>query len=300
MDLTASRGFNDAMPILILLCAIGFMQSGMPERTPLSVTIDWLAQHLDDANLVVVHTGDRVEYDAEHIPGALYLPLTDIATPMSSTPMFELLPPEELQAAFERLGANNESRFVVYFGKNQIQAAARILFTLDYMGFGAQSSLLDGGMPAWRGAGKPLTAAVRAPARGKLTLKIRDNAVVDAAAVQSLLNKPAYILLDARLPNFYKGESPGMAARAGHIPGAVNLPYTSLFDQSFKLKSRPELEALFREAGVKPGTKIVAYCHIGQTASLVYIVARYLGFDASLYDGSFTDWSSRRELPVEK
>jgi len=84
----------------------------------------------------------------------------------------------------------------------------------------------------------------------------------------------------------------------GHIPSAVNIPFSTLADAANKLKDSAMLKSLLSDAGIKQGDQIVSYCHIGQQATLVYFVAKYLGYDARLYDGSFEDWSKRTELPV--
>ena len=108
-------------------------------------------------------------------------------------------------------------------------------------------------------------------------------------------------ILDARAPQFYTGAEKGRMPRGGHIPQARNIPFSSLVEESSsKFKSPTALKELFNQAEVKPKSSVATYCHIGQQASLLYFVARYLGYEAHVYDGSFEDWSNRAELPVEK
>ena len=265
------------------------------------VTTDWLAKHLNDDSLVLLQVGERKDYDAEHIPGARFIQLSDISTPRGQGLILELPSVDQLKATFEKLGVTDKSRVIVYFGKDWVTPTARVFMTLDYLGLGDRTSILDGGLPAWRAEGKPLTAELREPKPGHFTPAPNARLVVDAMWVKANLNKPGVAILDARAAKFYTGAEAGQMPRAGHIPSAKNIPFSSLVDESTnKFKSVESLRYLFNAAGVKPADSIATYCHIGQQASLLYFVARYLGYEAHLYDGSFQDWSNRSELPVEK
>ena len=123
--------------------------------------------------------------------------------------------------------------------------------------------------------------------------------VVDAAFVASVKQRPNHILVDARAPVFFTGIQPTMGDKAGHIPGAVNIPFTEITDTE-RLIDRARVEALFRKAGVKPGDTVVAYCHVGQQATAVIFAARLLGHPTVLYDGAFQDWAINNRGAVEK
>jgi thiosulfate/3-mercaptopyruvate sulfurtransferase len=270
-------------------------------RKSLIVSTEWLAQHLKDESLVLLQVGEKDEYTAAHIPGAQFIALADISTPRDAKLALELPAVSQLKATFEKLGVGDKSRIVVYFSKDWVTPTARVFMTLDFLGLGNQTSILDGGLPAWRNEGRLVTTEVRAPRIGTLTPRPNPKLVVDAVWVSAHLNQPGVMILDARAAKFYTGEEVGRMPRGGHIPGAKSIPFSSLVEDSDnKFKSIETLRQLFDTAGVKKGDSVTTYCHIGQQASLLYFVARYLGYEAHLYDGSFEDWSHRPELPVVK
>jgi thiosulfate/3-mercaptopyruvate sulfurtransferase len=139
---------------------------------------------------------------------------------------------------------------------------------------------------------------VATAAPGTLTRRARAGLVVDAAFVQSLGQRPNHKLVDARAPVYYQGIE-GMHGKAGHIPGAVNIPFTDVADAQ-GLIDRARLAKLFADAGIKAGDTVVAYCHIGQQGRWVVLAARILGHEARLYEGSFHDWTSNDRGPVVK
>lgn len=266
------------------------------ETSGMLVTTSWLGQHLNDDSLVVITIGPRAAYDSGHIPGARFLEMSSISTSEGLT--LEIPPIEKLKTSFEELGISDKSRVVICFLANYVTPATRVYFTLEYFGLGKQTSLLDGGIEAWKAEGRSMTTDPPAIKRGSLTPHPRSDLVVDAAWVSAHSNKPKVAIVDSRTPEFYSGASAGRMPRAGHIPGAVSVPFSTLADASNKLKDSATLTKVLADAGIKPGDQIVSYCHIGQQATLMFFVAKYLGYDARLYDGSFEDWSRRSELPV--
>jgi thiosulfate/3-mercaptopyruvate sulfurtransferase len=279
------------------LTAAGAVQAA--PRDQLLVTPAWLAAHAGDANLVILHAGDKAEYDAKHIPGAVRASGGDIA-PSADGLMAQLPAPEELRKRLQALGISDRSRIVVYTGRD-LPYATRVLFTLDAAGLGKQASLLDGGLAGWERAGHATTAEARPVKPGVLSPLKTKPAIVDAAFIQTKVKGPRYDLIDARAPVFYDGLQPGFGTNPpakGRLPNARNIPFNTLTDATGQLKPASELQTLFKTAGVAPGDKIAVYCHIGYQATAVIYAARTLGIDAVLYDGSFQDWAGRG-LPLD-
>jgi len=260
------------------------------------VSVDWLAAHLQDPHLVLLHVGPEDAYAREHIPGARFVGHGHREGPNGL--ILELPPADEFEARLEALGVADDSRIVVYWGEEWVSPTTRFVFELDWAGLGDRTVLLDGGLGAWKAAGHAVTADVPKVQTGALTLRPRPTLVVDADFVGQLA-KPAHgtALVDGRARAFYDGVREDQG-RAGHIPGALSIPWTELISDSVRFRSDEELRAVFTAAGVQPGDTVVAYCHIGQYATAVLFAARTLGHDVKLYDGAFQDWA-RKDLPVE-
>ena len=270
-------------------------------NTGLLVSTAQLASRLGDASTVVVHVGrDRSSYDAGHVPGARFLPLSAIVTERDGVPN-ELPGVAHLDSVFESIGVSDASRVVLYGDLGGL-AAGRAFFTLDYLGH-RRVALLDGGLETWKAERRPTSTEAPAPRRGRLTPRPRPEIVLSADEVAVMRSNPRIALIDARPPAEFAGTEPGAGVgRPGHIPGARSLFWRTALQSEARpvLRDAASLRAAFAAAGARPGGTVVTYCRSGVQASHAYFVARYLGFDVKMYDGSFLDWSARTALPVER
>ncbi len=282
--------------VLFAIALLGLAPFAAAAAPPL-VTTSWVADHLKDGNLVVVHVASlRRDYHSGHLPGARYLWVGSLAqaTPDMS---FELVPLERLRETLRSLGITARSRIVLCGVGGNVSPTARMYLTFEYAGLGDSTSILDGQFDAWKAEGREVSTVAPLVRPSTFEPRPRPGVFVNADCVRDHMQKPGVDIVDARAPNFYNGASAGQP-RAGHIPGAKSLYFATLVDSTNRMLPAARLTELFEKAGVKPGDEIATYCHVGQTASTVYLAARMLGYNVHLYDGSFDEWGGRLDLPV--
>jgi thiosulfate/3-mercaptopyruvate sulfurtransferase len=243
--------------------------------------------------------GGQAAYQAGHLPDAVFVDLdTVLAGPPGSGGRHPLPDPEELQAALRAAGVRAGQPVIVYDtgGAPPTGAAARAWWVLRWAGL-PDVRVLDGGYYAWLAEGGPVTVEVPDPAPGDVTVTPGSLPTVDASGAAGVIETG--VLLDARVPARFRGETEPVDKVAGHIPGAVNAPFGDTVDDAGRLRAPAALRGYFAERGVDPGRPVAAYCGSGVTAAQTVLALTVAGFDPALYVGSWSEWITDPSRPVD-
>jgi thiosulfate/3-mercaptopyruvate sulfurtransferase len=273
------------------------------------VTTEWLAQHLDDPDLVVIDCSVRVEYDesgyrsvsgrsdyeAGHIPSAVFADLKGDLRDQENHLEFGMPTPEEFAAVMGALGVGDNSRVVLYDNSYSVWAA-RVWWMLRWIGFD-RAALLDGGLQAWTAEDRPLSTEPASGSAQRLTPNPRPELIADRDEVFAAMDNAAISLIDALPESHFRGEFV-LYERSGHIPGAINVPSSDLLDESAHYRPLDELDAML---GLNHENRAITYCGGGVAASSNAFVMTRLGFtDIAVYMGSLEEWAADWDLPLEQ
>ena len=308
---------NSLLPLFLTIALILTAFSGISKAQPdpsvdtsmgTLVSTDWLSRHLDDPNLVVLDctvkmvpkedggmrsVSGRADFEAGHIPTAGFADLTGDLSDVNSPMNFAMPSPERFCAAMGALGVGDDSRVVVYDGFSSVWSA-RVWWMLRWIGFD-RVAILDGGLKAWKAEERPLSTKTAERPVGKLTPRPRPELIADRDEVLAAVEDDAAIIVDAMPAPHFTGDM-ALYGRPGHIPSAINVPATSLVNESGRYRPHDELAAMC-EGDLD--ARVITYCGAGVAASSNAFVMHRLGFtDVAVYMGSLQEWAADTTNPL--
>ena len=277
--------------------------------SPLFVSPEWLQAHLNDPEIRVLaapmlppgYQGPRdlyAEYLAGHIPGAVLFDIEALSDSGSPLPHM-LTSPEVFAQAMETLGIGDEQHLVIY-DDGSLFSAPRAWWMLHVIAGAPRVSLLRGGLAGWRNAGLPLEQGPVIPERRQFRPRPAAGRVKSLEQIRQILADRSAQIIDARSADRFTGRAPEPrpGLHRGHIPGSLNVPWNALVRDG-ALKSDDELRSLLADAGVQVGKPLVASCGSGVTAAVLVLALTALGYgDVALYDGSWSEWGARDDVPI--
>jgi thiosulfate/3-mercaptopyruvate sulfurtransferase len=268
-----------------------------PTLPPLLEVAELAAQAERD-NVLIIDVSSPENYLAGHIPGALHLPPGSLlcGTPPAAGKLPE---PEQLQQLFSYLGLRPDHHVIAYDDEGG-GWAGRLLWTLEVLGH-QQYSYLNGGIHAWRGAGLDIETETNEPISSNFEVTINRDPIAEIEDIQPRLNDSQLRIWDARSPQEYRGERSG-SARAGHIPGAINIDWLELIDGSndTRLVDLEQLKQRLIQLDLGPDKDVVTHCQSHHRSSLTWLAMRLLNYPSVKgYHGSWGEWGNREDLPIE-
>jgi thiosulfate/3-mercaptopyruvate sulfurtransferase len=282
--------------LFLLLSVLGLtsdVYAQTSNESGFSISASELIDLMPNSDVVVLHVArDSSDYRTGHIEGARFLSLNHIAVTRDAQQ--RMLPDwKALQDIFESVGISNDT-YVVLYGEMNGLAATRAFLALDYMGHG-KMSVLDGGFAAWQAEDGAISTEATSPIMpGKYRVKVHPQRIVTANQLESSIGEVA--IIDARSIGEYSGGKPGNGiTRPGHIPGAISMDWQMNLTDDGLMRPVSDLSKDYPVIG----ERVIVYCRTGMKASYAYFVARNLGLNVALYDGSFSDWSNNTRFPIE-
>jgi thiosulfate/3-mercaptopyruvate sulfurtransferase len=271
------------------------------------VSTEWLAEHLEAPDVRVVdgswylpteNRDPRAEYEERHIPGAVFFDIDEISDEKSDLP--HMLPsPEKFSSRARKLGLGDGVRIVVYDGGNMM-AAARVWWMFRVFGH-EDIAVLDGGLAKWMAEGRAVDDEAVIPRERHLTARMNTFLVRDREQMLANLDSGREQVVDARGVGRFTGAEPEIrpGLRGGHIPGSVNLPYSTLLNPDATVKDDDAIRAAFAGLGIDPDKPVATTCGSGISASFLALALDLIGArKVAVYDGSWTEWGGRDDTPV--
>lgn len=262
------------------------------------VSADWLTDHLDDDDIVVVDVRFPQFYMQAHLPGAVNLPVFFLGGPGGGPP-----PPAALAPRLGRLGISPDTHVVAY-DDGASSSAAHLFWALRYLSH-PRVSILDGGITNWRHEGRDWDySPVQSQAVDYVPGSVDESVVAALDDVRGIVNGNVGTIVDVRSPGEYLGVQIS-AARSGHVPGATNVDWTNNLqvaeDGISLLRPDEDLRRLYQEAGITPEKQVIVYCQSGSRATETFMVLRKLGYPrVAVYGPGWQEWGNRDDTPVEQ
>ena len=262
---------------------------------PLLVEPEILNTQLNHERLLLIDLCSDDNYQRFHLPGAIHINPSELVSGLK--PASGKLPSiDQLQQLFARIGYAPDKHIVAYDDEGG-GWAGRFIWTLDVIGHTA-TSYLNGGLIAWANTQLPLTAMVSSPKPTEVALQINLSVIAEKEDVLASIDDDSVIVWDARSPEEYAGTQIA-AARAGHVPGAVNLDWLDLLDRKRHLKLIENLAEIISKKGLDKAETVITHCQTHHRSGLTYFVGKLLGMNIKAYHGSWSEWGNDPDTPIE-